>query len=121
MTVIPCPSRTTSLSALQNEPMTSLPPTAASKSGPSSSIVRGRCPCLFFFLLVTLMLWILSSMPRGSREKAGQHERGDIPSVTKAIFPACSYSEVQTFPFSIPPTVQSLFFLAGKAPAAARK
>lgn len=48
-------------------------------------------------------------MTTGSWEKAGQHERGDIPSVPEVIFPACSYSEVQTFPFSIPPIVQTLF------------
>lgn len=60
-------------------------------------------------------------MLRGSRKKAGQHEKADIASVTEVIFPVQSYSEVQTFPFSIPPTVQSLLFLAGKAPAAAHK
>lgn len=53
--------------------------------------------------------------------KVGQHERGDVLSVTEVIFPLCCYSQVQTFPFSIPATVQSLFFLAGKAPAAAHK
>lgn len=50
-----------------------------------------------------------------------KHEKGDTPSVTEVIFPVCSYSEVQTLPFSIPPTVQSLFFLAGKALAATHK
>lgn len=56
------------------------------------------------------------AMPR-----AGQHERSDIPSVAEVLFQVCSYSEVQAFPFSIPPTVQSLFSLAGKAPTAAHK
>jgi len=60
-------------------------------------------------------------MPRGSRENAGQRERGDIPSVTEAIFPVRIYSEVQTFPLSILPTLQSLFFLAGEPPSGAHK
>lgn len=73
---------------------------------------------LFLFLLATLIVWILPCQEQG---QAGQHERGDIPSVAEVMFQACSYSEAQAFPFSIPPTVQSLFSLAGKAPAAAHK
>lgn len=111
MIVLPCPSRHLLLSLLSKmNPWPHCLLTVAPKRGPSSSIVHEHCPCPFLFLFVTLAVGILSAVPKGSREEAGEHERGDIPSVTRVIFPVCSYSEVQTFPFSNPPTAQSPFF-----------
>lgn len=111
MIVLPCPSILLLLSLLSKmNPWPHCLLTVAPKRGPSSSIVHEHCPCPFLFLFVTLAVGILSAVPKGSREEAGEHERGDIPSVTRVIFPVCSYSEVQTFPFSNPPTAQSPFF-----------
>lgn len=112
MAVIPCPSRAfIFLSTLQHETTTLLPPTVAPERGPSLSLVHGHCPCPF---PVSHADNIDAAVSRGSREKAGQHERGDNLSVPEVVFPVCCYSEAQTLPFSIPLSVQISFPLLTK-------